>query len=268
MRAIVNHIGFEFKSVIRDKSLLLMNYLFPLTFYLMMAMIMPAINPEFPKNMIQSMIVFTVIVSTLLGMPDPIVASKEKGIYRSYKIYGVPLKSVLFIPVFTTVIHITIVSTIIYMTSVAFFDGVQPNNIFWFFGIYILALFALTGLGLLIGVCSPNSRVTVLLAQSIFLPSMLIGGVVMPIEMLPESIQRVSKILPTTHLMSLFRVKTTSQGIQFNVAGSITVLLIGGLISYILSAYLFTWDPRENRKKRSLLGLVALLPYIISAFIR
>ena len=267
MRAIVNHIGFEFKSVMRDKTLLLMNYLFPLAFYFMMAAIMPTIDPEFSKSMIPTMIVFAVTVSTLLGMPNPIVGSKEKGIYRSYKIYGVPLKSVLFIPVFTTAIHITIVSIIIYMTGARIFDGLKPDNILWFCGIYILALFALTGLGLLIGVCSPNSRITVLLGQLIFLPSMLIGGVMMPAEVLPETIQKISRVLPTSHLMSLFRVKTMGQEANFRPIGSIIILLIGGLLSYILAAYLFTWDPKENERKRNILGLIALLPYIISIFI-
>ena len=68
MKAIINHMGFEFKSIIRDKTLLLMNYLFPLAFYFMMQAIMPSINKEFSEYMIPGMTVFAVMVSTLLGM--------------------------------------------------------------------------------------------------------------------------------------------------------------------------------------------------------
>jgi ABC-2 type transport system permease protein len=128
MKAVLNHLEFEFKSVTRDKTLLLMNYLFPLAFFFMMALIMPSINKNYNKTMIFGMVVFTIMVSTLLGMPNPIVSAKEKGIYRSYKIYGVDLKAVLFIPVITTAIHITIVSIIIVAASVTVFHSSMPQN--------------------------------------------------------------------------------------------------------------------------------------------
>lgn len=199
MKAIINHLEFEFKSVVRDKSLLLMNYLFPLVFYFMMAIIMPNMNRDFNKSMVQGMIVFTIMVSTLLGMPNPIVSSREKGIYRSYKIYGVDLKSVLFIPVITTAIHITIVSLIIIVTSVTIFNSPMPQNYLGFITSYVIILFAFLGLGTLIGVCSPNSKVTILLAQFVFLPSMMLGGIMMPTKTLSKSIQKISNILPATH---------------------------------------------------------------------
>lgn len=268
MKALINHIGFEFKSVIRDKSLLLMNYLFPLAFYFMMATIMPGINPEFSKGMIPGMIVFTITVSALLGMPNPIVSSKEKGIYRSYKIYGVPLRSVLFVPAFTTAIHITIVSSIISILSIILFNAAKPYNILYFCVIYAITLFALVGLGLLLGVCSPNGRITMLLAQLIFLPSMMLGGIMMPTNILPVTLQNIAKILPTTHAMNAFRTLTLNQNPLFDVTGSIIVLFMGGVLSFILAAYLFTWDSKTSKRGRNILGIIALIPYVVSIFIR
>jgi len=51
MNAFVYHFGFEFRTGIRNKQLLLMNYLFPLGFYLMMGFIMAEINPFFREDM-------------------------------------------------------------------------------------------------------------------------------------------------------------------------------------------------------------------------
>ena len=266
MKAVMNHLGFEFKSIIRDKTLLLMNYLFPLAFYFMMAAIMPGINPDFGRSMIPAMIAFTITVSSLLGMPTPFVAAKEKGIYRSYKIYGVPLKSVLFIPAFSTIIHITIISLIIYITGLTVFHAARPENLLYFCGIYGSSLFALNGLGLLLGVCSPNSRITVLLAQLIFLPSMMLGGIMMPSGFLPGTLQKIGRILPVTHAMNAFRALTLNQPPAFNTTISIVVLLSGGLLAYLLAAYLFTWDPKNNSAKRSFLGFLALAPFVVSIF--
>jgi len=70
MNAFLHHFAFEFKTGIRDKQLLLMNYLFPLGFYLMMGFIMAEINPLFREDIIPAMVVFAVLASTLLGIPD------------------------------------------------------------------------------------------------------------------------------------------------------------------------------------------------------
>ncbi|MDF2593608.1 MAG: hypothetical protein K0S75_3074 [Clostridia bacterium] len=263
MKAIMNHLSFEFKSVTRDKTLLLMYYLFPLIFYFMMAAIMPSVYADFSKGMVPGMIVFTIMVSSLLGMPNPMVLNKEKGIYRSYKIYGVPLKSVFIIPVITTMIHITIVSIIILVTSAALFSAALPQNILSFFAVYAVVLFAFTGLGALIAVCSPNGRLTVLLAQLVFLPSMMLGGVMMPSSVLSQGVQKASMLLPTTYATNALNAVYSGQQALFSMQGTLYILIFGGIIAYALAAYLFTWDSKNSNSLRNLGGLAVLIPYIL-----
>ena len=263
MKAIINHLNFEFKSVIRDKTLLLMNYLFPLIFYFMMAAIMPSVYADFSKGMVPGMIVFTIIVSSLLGMPNPMVQNKEMGVYRSYKIYGVPLKAVFLIPVITTMIHITIVSLIIIGSASVFFNAALPQNFLSFFGVYAVVLFAFTGLGALIAVCSPNGRLTVLLAQLVFLPSMLLGGVMMPSSVLSPGVQKAAMLIPTSYSTNALNAVYSGQQAIYSLPSSLVILALGGIISYGLAAYLFTWDSKNSNSMRNLAGLTVLIPYIL-----
>ena len=94
MTAFTNHFSLEFRTGIRNKTLLLMNYLFPVGFYLMMGFVMPAINPTFRAMIIPSMVVFAILAATMLGLPDPLVNARETGIFRSYKINGIPSLSI------------------------------------------------------------------------------------------------------------------------------------------------------------------------------
>ena len=110
MTAFINHFSFEFRTGIRNKQLLLMNYLFPLGFFLMMGFVMAGINPLFLDTMTPAMVIFAVLAATLLGIPDPLVNARENGIFRSYKINGVPSISILVIPALTTMLHLVIVS--------------------------------------------------------------------------------------------------------------------------------------------------------------
>ena len=70
MKAFIGHLFFYVKAGIRDRSLLLTNYLFPLGFYFIIGSIMPKLNPAYKEMLIPSMIIFVIIVSTLLGMPN------------------------------------------------------------------------------------------------------------------------------------------------------------------------------------------------------
>jgi ABC-2 type transport system permease protein len=128
MTAFVNHFSFEFRAGIRDKQLLLVNYLLPLGFYFMMSFIMPGINPTFLESLIPAMVTFAILSATFLGMPDPLVKAREDGIYRSYKINGVPSSSILTIPALTTMLHLVIVTVIITATAPLLFDAPVPVN--------------------------------------------------------------------------------------------------------------------------------------------
>ena len=69
------------------------------------------------------MSIFAVLSGALLGMPDPLVSAREAGIFRSYKINGVPALSILIIPVLTSMLHALIVTVIITLTAPPLFQA-------------------------------------------------------------------------------------------------------------------------------------------------
>jgi ABC-2 type transport system permease protein len=176
MNAFAHHFAFEFRTGIRNKQLQLMNYLFPLGFYLMMGFIMAEINPPFREDIIPAMVVFAILAATIVSMPEPLVNAREKGIFRSYKINGIPSTSILIIPGLTTMLHLLIVSAIVTATAPLLFDAPLPLDWLNFVLVFVSLAFACAGISGLIGVISPSSRVVILWSQLIFIPSMLVGG--------------------------------------------------------------------------------------------
>jgi len=268
MTAFINHFSFEFRSGIRNKQLLLMNYLFPLGFYLMMGFVMVGINPLFQENMTPAMVIFAILAATLLGIPDPLVNARENGIFRSYKINGVPSISILTIPALTTMLHLLIVTVIISATAPLFFDAPSPVNWFNYVIIFIALAFAMAGISVLIGVISPNSRVTVLYSQLFFIPSILLAGMMFPYDMLPDVAGKIAQLLPATHAMNAFKGLVMGGVADFNPWMSVIVLFAGGLMAFGLAVYLFSWDRRNaTRRGHPLLALLCLLPFIIGIFL-
>ncbi len=267
MKAFLNHFAFEFRTGLRNPTQLLMNYLFPLGFYLMMGFIMPEINPPFRESLIPAMIVFSILAATLLGIPDPLVNARENGIFRSYKINGVPSISILVIPAITTMAHLVIVALLITASASWLFDAPLPQH--W--GNYVITFFATaiacSGISVLIGVVSSSSRMTVLWSQIIFVPSMLLGGLMLPYSMLPEVARKFAQLLPATQAMNALNGLAMGNLADFSPWGSVIVLLTTGALAFGLALYLFSWDSRNTtRRGHPLLALLVLLPSIIGIF--
>ena len=265
MKAFITHFSFEFRTGIRNRQLLLMNYLFPLGFYLMMGFIMTGINPLFLESMVPGMTIFAILASTLLGIPTPLVNGRENGIFRSYKINSVPIFSILIVPALTTMLHLAIVTVLITATGPLLFKAPAPVN--W--ANYIIVFFALTtamtGLSILIGVISSNARITVLYSQLFFIPSILLAGIMFPYSMLPEVAGKIARLLPATLAMNAFNGLAMGGSADFNAWGSVALLFAGGVTACILAIHLFSWD-RRNAKRRGhpAMALLVFLPYVIS----
>jgi ABC-2 type transport system permease protein len=230
----------------------------------MMGFIMPQINPLFLAGLIPAMVVFAILAATLLGLPDPLVNAREAGIFRSYKINGIPSGSIVTIPALTTVLHLTVVTIIITATAPLLFGAPAPVNWAGYVLTFLVSAFACAGIGVLIGVISSSTRMTVLWSQLIFLPSMLLGGMMLPYSMLPEAVGRFSRLLPATYAMNAFNGLAMGTGADFSPWGSIVVLLVSGALAFGLAIYLFSWD-RQNATRRGhpLLALLAWVPYVM-----
>ena len=268
MSAFMHYLSYDFKNGLREKSLLLLNYLFPLGLFIMMGFLLTGVNPDFKTTIIPAMIIISTMSVTLLGMPNPIVADRSAGVYRSFKINGIPASHILSVPPLGNLVHLIILSVVITMLGYPLFDGTLPVNWLAFGSIILVQFFAMAGLGMLIGVISPNGNMTVLFSQLFFLPSMIIGGLMMSFDYLSPTMQRIALLLPATHAMNAFRGLAYGWETGFNPVWSLAVLVAGGFFAFFLAVLLFQWDSHNPKRNRSpFLGILALVPYLISIFL-
>jgi ABC-2 type transport system permease protein len=268
MSAFAAHFAFEFRTGVRNKTLLFLNYLFPLGLYLMLGFILTGLNPFFEEVIIPGMVVISVMAAYLLGTPEPLVAAREAGIFRSYKVNGVPPAPILMIPSLTTGLHTLAVAAVITATAPVLFDAPLPVN-WWGFGLTLLAFMVATaGMGVLIGVVSANAQVVILWSQLVFLPSMLLGGIMIPYGELTPGVARASQLLPATQAMNAFRRLAMGEIDGFDPWVSIGALLLSGAIGFGLALLLFSWDRHSSiRRGHPALGFLVMAPYLLTLFV-
>jgi ABC-type multidrug transport system permease subunit len=89
-----------------------------------------------------------------------------------------------------------------------------------------------------------------------------------PTEMLPETVQRFAGFIPTTYVMQSFFGLAFNQETIFDPLISVIVLFSSGVLALFLSAYLFNWDSQNQTRRASpLLALLIFIPYVIAVLL-
>lgn len=266
MRAFAHHLRFDFVAALRNSTTLLMFYLFPLGFYVLMSIVMVEINPEFADTAVAALVVVTLMAGTVLGMPGQFVETRQLGVYRMFKVNGIPARSILAAPILSAIAHAVLASSVVALTAQPLFGVPSPSHWAAFYGLLLLGAACFGSLAALIGVISDTSRGTVLWSQLVFLPSMLIGGLMVDLALLPESVLPFARLLPPTYAGQAILGAAFDAPTVIEPGAAVAVLLVSTLTSGVLATILFRWDP-ANRTGRfpRLLALLALVPFVVGA---
>lgn len=198
MGAFLYGISLQWKLDIRSKTLLITCYIVPLLFFAVMGGIFTSVMPEARYTLIQSMTVFGVTMGALIGLPPSLVEIYSGDIKKVYKANGVPLYLGLVLTNISAYIHLFIMSIILYIAAPLAFNAEIPENPMLYFA--SLAVFIAVSLGVasIIGLAVKDQAKTSMVSIIIFLPSIMLSGIMFPINMLPKAFEMAGKFFPTT----------------------------------------------------------------------
>ena len=198
MGAFLYGIYLQWKLDIRSKTLLITCYIVPLLFFAIMSGIFTFVMPEARYTLIQSMTVFGVTMGALIGLPPSLVEIYSSDIKKVYKANGVPLYLGLVLTNISAYIHLFIMSIILYIAAPLAFNAEIPENPVLYFA--SLAIFIAVSLSIasIIGLAVKDQAKTSMVSIIIFLPSIMLSGIMFPIELLPKAFEMVGKIFPAS----------------------------------------------------------------------
>ena len=235
MNAFLKHLWIQFKMDIREKGTLLTYYLLPLVFYFVVGAVFSSVNPSSKQTLAASMVIFAVTMGAIIGMPLPIVKMRESEVLRAYRVYGIPGWAVLLVHAVSAFLHLLIVSLVILVTAPIIFGANYPVSYPAFFAILFALLFNGICIGLLIGVMARNQSSATMLSQAVFLPTMMLGGIMFPSSMLPEALKMVGLILPASHVMQAFSGFAFGLPVDMDPALSLLIAAGIGIIAVVLT---------------------------------
>ena len=228
MNKLIYSIWLQCKLDLRNKNVLIAYYVLPLVFFVVMGAVFSKIDPLSKGKLVQSMSILAISMAAFLGTPAPLVEFFSSDTKKTYKVGNIHLWVILLTTFISALVHMLIVSVIIYMTAPIIFDATRPSNALMYFTLLLLFISVCTIIGMSIGLIAKNNTTMTMISQFVFLPTMLISGIMFPTEMLPAILGKVSKILPATHSIQIL---TSLETMNLTL---IMPLIIIGIITLIV----------------------------------
>lgn len=191
-------VALQCKLDIRNKSLLITCYVVPLIFFFLMGGIFTSIMPEMKETLIQSMIVMGISMGAFIGLPPSLIETYGSDIKKVYKANGVPLYLGLVTMFISAFIHLMIMCALILFLAPLIFEAVLPVNLPVFFLSLAIYIAVSLSIGSILGLVVKNQAKLTMVAQLVFLPSIMLSGIMFPVELLPYSLETLGKIFPAS----------------------------------------------------------------------
>ena len=198
MKGFLYSLALQWKLDIRSKSLLVTYYIVPLIFFLLMGGIFTSVMPEMGSTLIQSMIVMSVSMGAFLGLPPSLIETYGSDIKKIYKANGVPIHLGLVTMVFSAFIHLMITCMVILLLAPILFKASLPSQLPLFFLALVIYIFVSLSIGSILGLTVKNQAKLTMIAQLVFLPSIMLSGIMFPSILLPDFLQAIGRLFPAS----------------------------------------------------------------------
>ncbi len=198
MNAFLYGLALQWKLDIRSKSLLVTCYIVPLIFFLLMGEIFTSVMPEMKNTLIQSMIVMSVSMGALIGLPPSLIETYGSDIKKVYKANGVPIYLGLITMFLSAFLHLMLTCIMIVLLAPILFEATLPTQLPTFFLALAIYIIVSLSIGSILGLTVKNQAKLTMIAQLVFLPSIMLSGIMFPIDLLPDFLEIIGRIFPAS----------------------------------------------------------------------
>ncbi len=229
MSAFLFGVALQWKLDLRNKGILLTYYIVPLVFFAFMSGIFSSINPAAKQTLIQSMTIFGVTMGAILGASAPLVELYGSEIKKAYKMGGIPLWVATVNNLISAFIHLYIMSLIIFFLAPIFFQASVPAELGVYFVSLAIFILASLGVGTVLGLFVKSASRLTLVAQFVFLPSIMLAGIMFPSELLPKAFTAASVVFPAT--WGFKQMTSSNLDLQFLLPLFVMIFISGVVIA-------------------------------------
>jgi len=203
----LTEVRYEFVRALRTKAYSLSVIGFPIIFYLFFGLLMNRNQVHnglsVSINMLAGYAVFGAIGSSLFGIGVGLSGDLSAGWLELKRASPMPPVAYLLAKCVTAMAFATIIVTVLTLMGIAFAGvHITPFQYLHMVSLIVIGSIPFAAMGLVLALVAPFNAAPGI-ANMIYLPMSFLGGLWVPIEILPKFLQDFAPVLPTYHLKQL-----------------------------------------------------------------
>lgn len=259
--ALFEHFRLTLRLNARSPQALVYGYLVPVFFLVAFGSVFRGDVPPLWHEMGQLLTIST-LGGACFGLPTALVAERERGVWRRYRLLPIPLAWLLGSTLLARLVLVTSAGLMQIVLARLMYGTPWPQHPWAMVPAFLLVAMALLGLGLVIASLAEDVPAVQALGQVIFLPMIMIGGVGVPLRALPGWAQQVAGFFPGRYAVVLVQSCVSEPaGVRLHGFDALALVVIG-VAAFFAGGSLFRWDSNEKpRRSRWVLIGIALLAW-------
>lgn len=250
------------KLSLRDRRAFLMGLVFPMVFLFLFGLLATAEGPLVLRELIARVIGLSIMTGSFMGQGLGLAVQRERGMLRRYRLTPLGADGLLAGTAMAGLALVSFTITLQLILWRAWFH--QPEGVGWgaLALVIVISALAMTSLGLIIAAVASTMQEAQILFQLVLMASLLLSDLTVPLDILPEFLQRLAVFLPATHMVHLLR--DAMAGAWNADLAALFALVLMTAASFAVSARLFRWerdDPLPRRARWA--ALMALAPVLL-----
>jgi len=230
LNAFINEAGGEILKSLRAPEFIIPTLIMPVAFYALFAIALPGSNQMAP-NLLATYGVFGVMGPAIFGFGAGVANEREKKWLDLKRAAPSPALSYIGAKIIATLFFAAMALVLLYGVA-GFFAGVVLPRVVWasLIGFHILSALPFICLGLLLGF-SFGSNASIAIANIVFLSLAALGGLWIPIGIMPKMIQNIAQFLPSFHAGELALALIDPAGMSLPAQHLLMLVIATGVLA-------------------------------------
>ena len=263
MKSYITYITTQLRLTMRDKTVLVFTFLFPLLFFFIFGQIMGGGKGAMITQVVTMVLVMGVLGGGFFGGGMRATMERESNILRRFKVAPItPMPIIVSSLITGLVTYLPIAVTLVVLGH---FQYGMPWPAQWpSLAIFIIVgVFAFRSLGMMIAAVANSMQESQAIIQLLYFPMLFLSGATFPPEIMPKWLQIVAQFLPSSHLYSGIQAILVKQESIFDNGSKLLALVATTGVGMFVAFTLFRWEKEEKIKASAKAWIVVvMLPFI------
>ena len=258
MRGLIPHLLMTLRLNQRNPQALIFGYVVPILFLIAFGSVFGTTATEM-QQVLGKVLTIAALGGACFGLPITLVAERERGVWRRYRLSPMGGGKLILSTILARLIILLTSGALVVAAAMVIYGMPWLVHPFATVIAYTATCLAFIGVGLLIAMTANSVGAVQAMGQCLFMPMLIIGGVAVPLRLLPDWAQVASRFMPGRYAVSAIDHTVLPQLFLSDAWFSLVVLMVSSLCGTMAALVAFRWDHEAYSPTANLRAIALML---------